>query len=66
MKHIFKLTKKQKIAGRLNYILASFYLPATRGDLLDIYSASRRPGLRAGSLDKNPNMKRLTKKPTTI
>jgi hypothetical protein len=35
-----KLIKKQKVAGRLNYILACFYLPATKGDLLYIYSES--------------------------
>jgi hypothetical protein len=29
------------------------------------YSKSRRPGLRAGSLDKNPKTNREIKKPTT-
>lgn len=37
-----------------------------QGKFLIFYSYSSRPGLRPGSLDKNPNMKRETKNITTV
>jgi hypothetical protein len=41
-------------------------LPAVADNLSGFYSKSRRPGLRAGSFDKNPKTKIVTKKATTI
>jgi len=64
-----KLTNIQTVAGRKNNTLC---LPTfgfcllTVADIWPFYSKSRRPGLRAGSLDKNPNTKIATNKATTI